>query len=342
MSEGARLVGASAVPLVAVLAATPLAIRVARRIGFHDCPSGYKRHAGPTPYLGGAAVLLGFLGGAIPFAGGLSRFLPVLACAVALWAVGTLDDRRTVPPLRRVGAEVLAAAALWASGLGWTLFDSGVPDLVLTVVWVVGVVNAFNLMDNMDGAAGTVAAVSAAGTAGLALVGGDPVLAGLALAMGGACAGFLRYNLAAPAARIFLGDGGSMPIGLVVATAVMALPFQEELGWPTVLLGVLLVGLPVLDTTLVSLSRWRRGVPLWLGARDHLTHHLRESLPSARAIAGVLMLGQAALCGLAVVTHELGRSSVISAAAVCVVLGGLAVGALEFSPASMLRRESPS
>ena len=339
MSEGARLVGASAVPLVAVLAATPLAIRVARRIGFHDCPSGYKRHAGPTPYLGGAAVLLGFLGGAIPFAGGLSRFLPVLACAVALWAVGTLDDRRTLSPFRRILSEAAAAALLWSTGLGWSLFQSPIPDLLLTTVWVVGLVNAFNLMDNMDGAVSTVAAASGAGIAGVALVAGDPALAALAVAMGAACAAFLRYNLASPA-RIFLGDGGSMPIGLVAAAAIMALPLEPRLGWPTLLLGLMLVGLPVLDTALVSLSRYRRRVPLWAGARDHLTHRLRGSLPSARAVAAALLLGQAALCGLAVLSLELGRASIISAALVSVLLGAVVVFMLEFSTAALQQKWS--
>ena len=338
MSEGARLAGASAVPFVAALGATPMAIAVARRTGFHDRPAGYKRHAHPTPYLGGAAVLAGFMGGAIPFGGGLSRFLPVIACALGLWAVGTLDDRRTLSPMRRVVAEVAAATLLWATGLGWSLFGSAVPDLLLTILWVVALVNAFNLMDNMDGAAGTVAAASAAGIAGVALVAGEVVLAALVVALGAACAAFLRYNLASPA-RIFLGDGGSMPIGFVVAAAIMALPLEQRLGWLTPVLGVMLVGLPVLDTTLVSVSRYRRGVPLWAGARDHLTHRLRESLPSARAVSAALLLGQAALCGLAVVALELGRASIISAALVSLLLGAVVVFMLEFSAGASLRQK---
>ena len=331
MSEAVRLLGAAVVPVIVALAATPVAIRVAGRLRFEDSPVGYKGHAHPTPYLGGAAVLAAFLAGAIPFGEALVDFLPVTACALGLWAVGTLDDRRTVTPLRRVAAEAAAAVVLWATGLGWALFELEILNLLVTVLWVVGLVNAFNLMDNMDGAAGTVAAASAAGIAGIALVAGDAILAALAIAMGAACLAFLRYNLASPA-RIFLGDGGSMPLGLVAAAAIMALPLEQRVGgWPALLLGMMLVGLPLLDTALVSLSRYRRRVPLWRGARDHLTHRLRESLPSARAVSAALLLAQAALCGLALVALGLGRVSVIGAAVLSLVLGVVTVLVLEFS-----------
>ena len=93
---------------------------------------------------------------------------------------------------------------------------------------VLAVVNAFNLMDNLDGAAGTVGAVSAAGAGVLATMEGDPMLGALALSLAGACGGFLPFNLSRPA-RVFLGDGGSMPIGFVVAPSNShALPGEPE------------------------------------------------------------------------------------------------------------------
>ena len=127
---------------------------------------------------------------------------------IALHLVGTADDRWLLPVLPRVAAEVLVASVLWATDLGWTVFDSDAANLGLTIVWVVGLVNAFNMMDNLDGAAGTVTAASAAGAGGVALVLGDEGLALVAFAVVGACVGFLPYNLARPS-RIFLGDGAA-------------------------------------------------------------------------------------------------------------------------------------
>ena len=139
---------------------------------------------------------------------------------------------------------------LFAADLGWHVFASDAANLVLTIGWLLGVINAFNLMDNMDGAAGTVAALSSVGTAILALTVHEISIAVLAVALCGACLGFLPYNLSSPA-RIFLGDGGSMPVGFLVAAAIMAVPLHGAVGWHRLLVAVLLVALPVLDTTLV-------------------------------------------------------------------------------------------
>jgi len=323
----ARLIGAFLLPLVTVLAVTPLAIRVADRVGFHDKPVGYKGHARPTPYLGGTAVMLGFLLGALLLGGG-SRLALVPLGALLLWAVGTADDRITVQPGFRVSVELGVAALLFAGGLGWSVFESPVPDFLLTALWVVGLVNAFNLMDNMDGAASTIAALSAAGTAAFALVLGSPVVAILAFALAGACLGFLRYNLAAPA-RIFLGDGGSMPIGFLVAGLIMALPLGEQAGAHRLLAAVLLAGLPILDTTLVMISRRRAGVSFLQGGRDHLTHRLRSRLPSARAVALGLAAGQLVLCLLALGVARLGDASIVLAWTILLSTAAAAVAMLE-------------
>jgi UDP-GlcNAc:undecaprenyl-phosphate GlcNAc-1-phosphate transferase len=301
----ALVASAFALSLVVVLAATPLAIRIADRTGFHDQPIGYKGHSKPTPYLGGAAVFSGFLLGALLAGTAGSNLAWVLVCAVLLWLVGTLDDRFHVTPLLRVLAEIGCAGILFAADLGWSITGSGVADFAITALWLVALSNAFNLMDNMDGAACTVALFSSLGTAVIALVLGESTVAALALALCGACLGFLRYNLAGPA-RIFLGDGGSMPMGFVVGATIMALPLDGELAWHQLATAVLLAGLPLLDTTLVVLSRRRAGISLLQGGRDHLTHRLRRRLPSARAVAAALGTAQALLCAgaLWLVEHD--------------------------------------
>ncbi len=310
MPVEARLLWAFTLPLLAVLVATPVAIRVAGWLDFHDRPAGYKGHARPTPYLGGTALIAGFLLGAVVLGGGFSRLAPIAGGALVLWAVGTLDDRRTVTPQLRVVAAIGAATLLFAGGLGWSVFGQPFADYVLTVLWVVGLVNAFNLMDNMDGASSTIASFSALGVAVLAISLNDPVLGALALGLVGACLGFLPYNLARPSARIFLGDGGSMPLGFIVAATIMALPLGGEAGWHRLLAAVLLAGLPILDTSLVIVSRHRAGISLLQGGRDHITHRLRRRLPSARVVALVLAGAQALLCLVAFSVTQLGDLSV--------------------------------
>jgi UDP-GlcNAc:undecaprenyl-phosphate/decaprenyl-phosphate GlcNAc-1-phosphate transferase len=217
----ARLVTGLAVAIAVVYAATPLAIRVADRFQFYDHPIGYKGHARPTPYLGGAAVMVGFLLALLAFStDDHGRTLPLLGGMLVLWAVGTLDDRRNLTVGVRVLVEVALAAMLWATDMGWDLGAGAGVDLVLTVLWVLAVVNAFNLFDNMDGAASVMALVVAAGVAIMGVVHDDTWLSIAGAALCGACIGFLPHNLTSPA-RIFLGDGGSMPIGFAVAALVM-------------------------------------------------------------------------------------------------------------------------
>lgn len=328
MPDEARVLGAFVLALIAALAATPVAIRVAQRVGFYDRPVGYKGHESPTPYLGGAAVLSAFLLGDLTLGGGATRLAPIAGGALAMWLVGTLDDRFNVLPQLRVAMEVAAAAVLFGAGLGWSVFPSEVANFLLTTLWVVGLVNAFNLMDNMDGATSTIAALSALGAAVLALVLDDVLLAVLAVALCGALVGFLPYNLSAPS-RIFLGDGGSMPIGFVVAAVIMALPLGSELGWHHLLAGVLLAGLPILDTTLVLVSRRRAGLSFLQGGRDHLTHRLRSKLPSARAVAATLGAAQVVLCMAAVAVTQLGDLSTVIAWCIILVAAAGAVTLLE-------------
>jgi UDP-GlcNAc:undecaprenyl-phosphate/decaprenyl-phosphate GlcNAc-1-phosphate transferase len=318
-----RLAAAFAVALSFTWLAVPLAIRVADRTRFHDVPRGYKGHQQATPYLGGAALMAGFVPAALLFGAGLGGLGAIIACALVLFVVGTIDDRRTVSPLLRILAEIGAGVVLFSSDLGFSAFGSPAANLALTVVFVLGVVNAFNLIDNIDGAAATVAAVSACGLGILSAAGGDVALGALSLALAGACLGFLPRNLASPA-RIFLGDGGSMPIGLVIAAAIMNLPDTGDLDWAMLPVAAVLVGLPALDTSLVIVARLHRGARIHDGARDHLTHRLLGKLGSARRVALVLAGSQAALTVVGADLLQL-RPAAALAGSVVVLLGGLVV-----------------
>lgn len=312
---------------VVALLAAPVAIGIANRTGFLDWPRGYKGHAVPTPYLGGAVVLAGFLAGAIASSAiGESHLTPLFVGAAFLWVVGTLDDRFALGPVARVLTEVLVAILLWRGDLGWSVFPGEAADLLVTILWVVGLVNAFNLMDNLDGAAATVAAVSALGVAGLAARNDANSLSALALGVAGGCAGFLRYNLNRPA-RIFLGDGGSMLLGFLIAALSMATWRESGLDGVDVLPIILLAGLPVLDMTLVIVSRLRRGAPVAKGARDHITHRLMSKFGSVWRVALALAIGQGVLCVAAIELTHWNTGGILSAMAVAFVLG-LAVVAI--------------
>ena len=314
------------------VAVTPLAIRLATRTGFLDRPVGYKAHPAATPYLGGAAILAGFLAGALVY-GALSDsdLTPVFVGATILWLVGTIDDRLLLGPRVRVLTVAAAAAILWQGDLGWTLFASDIANLAVTVLWVVGIVNAFNLMDNLDGAAATVAGASAAGIALLAAYEGPEVVAALGVAVCGACVGFLHFNLTRPA-RIFMGDGGSMLLGFLVAALVMVVWRLNGMAGAAILPAILLAGVPIFDMTMVIVSRLRRGVPVYKGARDHTTHRLLPIIRSTWGVALALGLAQGALSLAAISLMEASRTAMLIGAGSAFLLGVAAIILLESPP----------
>ena len=312
-------------------ATTPWAIRLALRASFLDRPAGYKGHGRPTPYLGGAAIAAGVAVSALAFGGGTHAFAVIAGCSLALSALGTVDDHRNLSPLLRVIVEVGVALVLWSTGHGWDVLGSGPADATLTVLWVVGIVNAFNLMDNMNGAAATTAGISALGAGALALADGQLALAGLCLAVAGACAGFLPYNLARPS-RIFMGDGGSMLLGALVASVTMAAAMAGDLHAAGVVGAALLAGLAILDTTLVTVSRRRGGRALLSGGRDHLTHRLHGRLGSPERVTLALAGGQAGLCVVAVACAQAGPGWLLGAAVLAAGAGMWAIKRLD-SPA---------
>jgi UDP-GlcNAc:undecaprenyl-phosphate GlcNAc-1-phosphate transferase len=335
-----ELIAASAFAIAALstFLATPVAIWIAVRTAFFDLPVGYKGHRRPTPYLGGTAIMVGIIAAAMSVEGVLGRYGVLVACAVAIWIVGTIDDRVNLPIGLRIAVEIGIASLLWATGHGWTLFHNGPADLALTVIWVIGVMNAFNLMDNMDGAAGSTAAVSALGTGVVALIAGQDLLAPLCFAVAGACAGFLPRNLSTPP-RIFMGDGGSLQVGLLIAGVTMSAVSRNYFGPTGVVIAALLVGLVILDTTLVTISRGRAGRSVLVGGRDHLTHRLSHRLGQPRNVALTLAVTQLVVCGATVAVARAGLSWVLLAGAIAVVFGALLIWQLESSPRF---RQAPS
>jgi UDP-GlcNAc:undecaprenyl-phosphate GlcNAc-1-phosphate transferase len=329
---------AFAIAAVATYLATPVAIAIAVRTKFFDTPVGYKGHKRPTPYLGGTAIIVGILAAVLLVRGAGSTHWTIIAGAIGIWMIGTADDRLNLPISVRTLIEVGIAVLLFATGRGWDVFHNTPADLALTIVWVVGIMNAFNLMDNMDGASATTAAVSAIGAGALALLSGDTALAALAFAVAGACFGFLPRNLAKPA-RIFMGDGGSLLLGLLVARVTMAAVTRNYLGASGVIVAALLVGLVIFDTTLVTISRTRAGKSVLTGGRDHLTHRLVRHLGTPRRVAVALATVQLAICALTIGVSQAGIGWVL-------LTGGLVLAAgvaliWQFERSVLFGRDTP-
>ena len=265
------------------LALTPLAARLAVRLEMLDRPGPLKLHSSPTPLLGGLAIYLAFLLS-------IGLFLPgtvwkeatvIIGCATLLLVTGILDDRGLLhPQVKLMGAMPLAALILALSGIrivSWP-FSSylsepvhGLFSLLLTVLWVVGVTAAFSILDHMDGLCAGVAAIASAFFLLFASLQNEVLVSFLAAAVLGGALGFLKWNF--KPARIFMGDGGAMFLGFMLATFGIMTGFGDlEMNWAV---PVLVLGVPIFDTGLIIVSRLRRGLlPFSSPGKDHTAHRL--------------------------------------------------------------------
>jgi UDP-GlcNAc:undecaprenyl-phosphate GlcNAc-1-phosphate transferase len=281
--------------LVVALVTTPLAMRLARRLGVLDEPGGRRIHEHPVPLLGGLGIVAGILVAVAPLIDLEERYVALFAGAILIALLGAVDDWLGLPPwlklLGQVGCAVLPVAAgiriekitvpvLLGDGvdLGWL----GYP---LTVIFIVAVANIVNFADGMDGLAAGICAIAGVTFAilSISLYRYDAAIA--FAAVGGACVGFLRWNF--HPARVFMGDSGALPLGYLLAalsiqgvvktSAALALVFP---------LLVLLV--PILDTSFVILKRLKYGRPVSSADRNHFHHRLLQIGYSQRRAAVLL------------------------------------------------------
>jgi UDP-GlcNAc:undecaprenyl-phosphate/decaprenyl-phosphate GlcNAc-1-phosphate transferase len=285
------------VPLVGTLLATPILGRLALRKGIVDHPSSNKFHVEATPYLGGAALGGVFLLVAVAIAGASGKLLTVLTAALVVCVLGLVDDQRTVRPQTKLVVEAGVAIALWTVGLRAEFFGVHALDFGVTVLWVIAVTNAFNLLDNMDGLTSGVATISALTFFAIAAAHGDFVVASFCLALAGASLGFLRYNF--PPAKIFLGDAGALLIGFLIAALGLESQLVGNSGILWSLIPLMVVAVPVIDTTFVVISRLRAGRPIYLGGTDHTSHRLAGLGLTPGATASVIYAAQLTFSALA-------------------------------------------
>jgi UDP-GlcNAc:undecaprenyl-phosphate GlcNAc-1-phosphate transferase len=252
------------------LVGTPAARSLAFRLGLIATPRSDRAHREPTAMMGGVAIYVGatvslLVGGAIAmllFGGwrGLDELAAILAGATLMGAVGLWDDRVQLRPWPKIMLQLAAVVPPMMAGVQIQLPFPHVLNIVLTFAWVIYVTNAMNFSDNMDGVAGGVAAVAAAFYTLIAAMNGQYLVSALAAATLGATLGFLRYNLPLPRASIFMGDAGALFLGYVLSMLGIKLRFPANVNLLTWMVPVLVLGVPLFDTTMVFVSRLRRHV----------------------------------------------------------------------------------
>jgi UDP-GlcNAc:undecaprenyl-phosphate GlcNAc-1-phosphate transferase len=266
----------------------PAAVRT-----FSAAPRADRWHERTTPIFGGVGIFVGFavaVGCALAFGGISSRgeVAAILGGCALLFLAGLVDDARALNPLAKLALQVAAAVLVLSSGISIEVVESGALAWAIGIVWLVGMTNAFNLLDNMDGLAASMGLV-ASGFFAVAAATVNPnrdifvVSAAVALA----CAGFLPFNLLrGKPASVFMGDSGSQAIGFALgALGLLATYKVAGTTLATLVLPLLVLAVPMLDTGLVTVLRLLEGRPVSQGGRDHTSHRLvYRGLSEKRAV----------------------------------------------------------
>jgi UDP-GlcNAc:undecaprenyl-phosphate/decaprenyl-phosphate GlcNAc-1-phosphate transferase len=324
--------GAAVVAAFVTHLLVPVVTRLAVALRAMDQPGVRKLQASAVPRLGGLAIV-GGLGIAAGFAAlahwttwgtrlASKEMLALCAGTLLVFAIGVADDLRGIGPGAKFLVQLAAASMLLATGWSFSVLrlpfiggvDLGVWGGVISLLWIVGVTNAINLIDGLDGLAGGVVAIISVSMLGYAALQGSPGSVVLMAATAGACLGFLRHNW--EPARIFMGDSGALTLGFLLA----AMSVHSALKAPAavaILVPILALGVPVIDTLLVMAVRFldspradplRRFLRMFHADRQHL-HHLLGQLGARRShVVTVIYAVVVAFCVMALVVAVTGQT----------------------------------
>jgi UDP-GlcNAc:undecaprenyl-phosphate GlcNAc-1-phosphate transferase len=297
--------------------------------GILDHPNSlHKSHTKPIPSLGGVAIILGIITTtylALLYAKlSLQNFwfaTSIIAPALVMGVIGLWDDVKSLHPFPRFIGQTI-------SGIGVAIIlilnnNLGIPtgqiflDAFITILWIVGICNSINFFDNIDGGAAGTTAISTIALSYLAISNGQNLIGALSLVVAGASLGFLIWNKSP--ARIYMGDAGALFLGVLIATLTIRLKPDTNSTVVSFAIPILLLAIPILDTTTAVLSRLRRKVSPFEGGKDHLSHRLIRSGLSRKSSVICLWLASALFCSLAVLASNLesGREMLV------IVFGGL-------------------
>jgi UDP-GlcNAc:undecaprenyl-phosphate GlcNAc-1-phosphate transferase len=272
--------------------------------------STHKSHSNPTPYLGGVAIILGVIVvtyAALFFSDGNSNNFwlatTLLGPALAMGLIGLWDDLKNLHPLPRfIGqsiAGVFVALILILTNTIGNPTGSEFFDVLITVFWVVGICNSINFFDNLDGGAAGTTAVTALALSFLTIENGQSFIAALSLVVAGSTLGFLIWNKSP--ARIYMGDAGALFLGFLIATLTIRFDPSTSSLITAFSLPLLLLAIPILDTTVAVVSRLRRGISPFQGGKDHLSHRLIRLGLNRKLTAITLWTLSIVFCAVAIV-----------------------------------------
>jgi len=263
---------------------TPLMRKIALTQGVLDRPnSAHKSHKNPVPYLGGVAIIIGVV--IVSYIALISNKFTwsnfwlatfVLGPALVMGLVGLWDDLKSLNPLPRfigqsIAGLVVAVILVLNDNVG---NPTGIPlaDVLITVLWIVGICNSINFFDNLDGGAAGTVAIATISLTYLAIIGDQYFIAALSIVIAGATLGFLIWNRVP--ARIYMGDAGALFLGVLLAILTVRFKPTTETSISSFAIPILLLAIPILDTTVAVFSRLRRKVSPFQGGKDHLSHRL--------------------------------------------------------------------
>ncbi|MGC9521690.1 MAG: MraY family glycosyltransferase [Anaerolineae bacterium] len=269
---------------------TPMARKLGLQLEIMDQPDpGRKVHTVPTPRVGGVAIFLSTLIAALLLQGAYRELSSILVGATLVSFLGLWDDRFGLGAGVKLVGQLVAVALLILTGISVRTFPYEVVNLAVTILWVVGITNAINLLDNMDGLSAGIAAIASAHFSLMCAFSGQYLVGALSVAVMAACIGFLIYNW--NPATIFMGDSGTLFLGFVLASVGIKLRFPDNVPFVTWMIPLLVLGVPIFDTTLVTLSRLRRGLnPLTAAGTDHTSHRLTYAGFSRREAVFILYI----------------------------------------------------
>ena len=286
---------------------TPLMRKIAIAQGVLDLPnSAHKSHKKPVPYLGGVAIIIGVV--IVSYIALISNKFTwsnfwlatsVLGPALVMGLVGLWDDLKSLNPLPRfigqsIAGLIVAIFLVFNENVGNPTGIIGL-DVAITVLWIVGICNSINFFDNLDGGAAGTVAITAISLTYLAITGGQYFIAALSVVVAGSTLGFLIWNR--NPARIYMGDAGALFLGVLIATLTLRFKPTTDNSISSFAIPILLLAIPILDTTVAVFSRLRRGVSPFQGGKDHLSHRLvRYGL--SRKVAAITLWLLSALYGL--------------------------------------------
>jgi UDP-GlcNAc:undecaprenyl-phosphate GlcNAc-1-phosphate transferase len=299
----------AAIAFVVVVLLTPAVGGMARLLGAVDNPDERRVNRRPIPRLGGIAIFLGIVVPAIAFLDLSGESRGVLLGAAIATVVGAVDDFRGLSPSVKLAGQVLAAAippafGVWIDHFTFPFLGAvDVPAVVgvpLSMLFIVAVMNMVNFLDGLDGLAAGVCGIAGVTYAILALSLGKPDPAILSAIVAGACLGFLRHNFFP--ARIFMGDAGSLCLGFILAS-VSIQGLLKTASTVVLVLPLLVLAIPILDTSFVVAKRLKHGQPIYAADRSHLHHRFLNIGFTQRRAAITMWLWCLSLAGAALATR---------------------------------------